>query len=356
MKILNESIDKKKSSGNFDLLPECPDDIYELSKIIVQNDKIKSYTHRKLSIDGRNQQKIGLILTIKLESFTADLENGILYAKGKVCAENEHVKLGSYHTLEIELDKKFSLYKDNWSKSDINILKEASKGSQNILLIIIYEKDAVLCLVGKNRIKIINKIDIKNKKFNNLITIISQNIDKVEFIILCSAINLLNDIKKFLLENIEKIKKQIKNPKINVKEKILDIKIPSEMKNFTNKQIVNYIFTDVEISKRFNNLKYITDIKEMSNYFLLFDRGNMDYLVGKKEIRESLDYGALDKIFFTDEFYRPHEIEKRRKIEDFCKILEISRVKIFIIPVNHLLGERLKEIGGVCGILKFLYK
>jgi len=91
MKILNEVIDKKRNSGKITMIPECLDDIYELTKIILVNDRLKSYTHRKLSLDGRNQQKIGLYLMIRLESYTVDLENGVLYAKGKVCEENEHV-------------------------------------------------------------------------------------------------------------------------------------------------------------------------------------------------------------------------------------------------------------------------
>ncbi|EEQ82783.1 hypothetical protein NCER_100450 [Vairimorpha ceranae BRL01] len=353
MKILNEVIDKKRNSGKITMIPECLDDIYELTKIILVNDRLKSYTHRKLSLDGRNQQKIGLYLMIRLESYTVDLENGVLYAKGKVCEENEHVKMGLYHTLEIEIDKKFTLQKDSWTKSDLSLLKELSKGSQNILFFVFYEKDCVICLVGKNRIKIINKLEVKNKKFNNLLNILILYLTKVEFVIICSVMNIVNDFKKFIESNSEFVKKI---GKINFNEKIFNIKLPGDMKNDTIKQIVNFILTDKDLSRRFNNLKYVLDLKEISKYFLEFDKGNYDLLVGKAEIRESLEYGALCKIFFTDEIFRPHCIDKRRKIDEFCKNLECNRVSIFVIPVNHYLGERLKEIGGVCGILKFVYK
>lgn len=94
----------------------------------------------------------------------------------------------------------------------------------------------------------------------------------------------------------------------------------------------------------------------MSNYFLQFEKGNYDYLVGKANIKESVEYGALDKIFFTDEVYRPFCVDKRKRLEEFCRDLENTRVKIYVIPVNHHLGEKLKEIGGICGILKFIYK
>ncbi|EQB60435.1 protein pelota [Vairimorpha apis BRL 01] len=266
MKILCDNIDKKKHFGSLDLIPESSDDIYEISKIIKPEDKIKCFTHRKLTIDGKNQQKIGLYLKIKVESFNVDLENGILYAKGRVCEENEYVKIGSYHTLDVELDKKFNIYKDSWNFYDIQLIKNCTNGSQDVLFYIFYEKCCVICLVGKNNIKIINKIEIKFLQFNR---------DKNRL-----------------------YKKMSKNQKINLKDFFLKL------------------------------------------FFLEFDKGNLDLLIGKNKIRESLEFGALEKIFFIDEIYKPNEIEKRKKWNFFVKILKITV---------------LKEFGGVAGILKFIY-
>ena len=39
--------------------------------------------------------------------------------------ENEHVKLGAYHTLEIELQRPFSLYKQSWDVLDLDRIKQA---------------------------------------------------------------------------------------------------------------------------------------------------------------------------------------------------------------------------------------
>lgn len=39
--------------------------------------------------------------------------------------ENEHVKLGAYHTLEIEQQRPFSLYKQAWDLLDLERIKQA---------------------------------------------------------------------------------------------------------------------------------------------------------------------------------------------------------------------------------------
>ena len=39
--------------------------------------------------------------------------------------ENEHVKLGAYHTLEIELQRPFTLYKQAWDLLDLERIRQA---------------------------------------------------------------------------------------------------------------------------------------------------------------------------------------------------------------------------------------
>lgn len=45
--------------------------------------------------------------------------------RGKNTTENEHVKLGAYHTLEIELQRPFSLYKQEWDLLDLERIQQA---------------------------------------------------------------------------------------------------------------------------------------------------------------------------------------------------------------------------------------
>ncbi len=39
--------------------------------------------------------------------------------------ENEHVKLGAYHTLEIEQQRPFTLYKQAWDLLDLERIRQA---------------------------------------------------------------------------------------------------------------------------------------------------------------------------------------------------------------------------------------
>ena len=45
--------------------------------------------------------------------------------RGKNVAENEHVKLGAYHTLEIEQQRAFTLAKHEWDRLDLDRIRQA---------------------------------------------------------------------------------------------------------------------------------------------------------------------------------------------------------------------------------------
>lgn len=45
--------------------------------------------------------------------------------RGKNMTENEHVKLGAYHTLEIEQQRAFTIYKQSWDALDLERIQQA---------------------------------------------------------------------------------------------------------------------------------------------------------------------------------------------------------------------------------------
>lgn len=45
--------------------------------------------------------------------------------RGKNLTENEHIKLGAYHTLELELNRPFTLYKQEWDSLDVERIRQA---------------------------------------------------------------------------------------------------------------------------------------------------------------------------------------------------------------------------------------
>lgn len=53
-----------------------------------------------------------------------NIEWGLLY-QGRNIEENQYVKMGAYHTLDLELNRKFTLKKDYWDAIALERVEEA---------------------------------------------------------------------------------------------------------------------------------------------------------------------------------------------------------------------------------------
>ena len=340
MQILRNNISK----GNYMVLSAtCSDDFYLLSTILIKGDKIRSKTNRKVSFDnGKTQQKIVCTLQIEVESVSADLDVGILYVKGKVCKENDYVSLGSYHTMNLELNHDFSIEKSSWSSLDINAIKEATKEEFKILFVIFYEKDCVLSAFGKSSSKILSKFESKSKNFAAIQNSLKSYVKTYKSIIIASNLKIGDEFSSYVN----------KNTKLAIKSLILS----NDYKNKTNTKVIEKLVVDPQFAQEFANITYIEDLKVFQQILPNIKNGDVMTFLGLKELKEVFDYGALDKLFMTDKMYRPATIDKRKEIEKIISEANSFRAKIYIIPIQNELGEELDALGGVAGTLLFNFK
>ncbi|ADM11270.1 pelota-like RNA-binding protein [Encephalitozoon intestinalis ATCC 50506] len=347
MKLEKNKIDQKCRSGSIKMTPEHQEDIYTLSSVIEVGDMVTSVTTRKIQIDGKTQHRVTLTLKIKVEAINVDLESSTIYLKGKTVLINEYVKLGSYHTIDITLGQPFSLEKDEWQEMSIRLLKEAAKPQLETAFVVFYEKECVVSIVTRSKISIVLKQEMKNKKFTNVIKTLEKYADKISLFVVASAFEIRNEFYKAVV-NSKELKK--------IQSSFCVVKVPPECRGCSNSKVINTILTDKDLSKTFQGVQYIDDLREVDNFFVKFAKGSDLVCIGMESIREAMDYGALDRLMITDEKMRPNDVEKRREMELFCREIQGMNCKISIVPVAHFSGEKLKEMGGICGLLKFSYR
>jgi protein pelota len=87
-----------------------------------------------------------LIEVVKIEY---DAEQCALRVKGKNIRENEHVRLGQFHTIELEKGRPFTIRKPHWDTIRLDILKELENPMSNaeVAVLVMQEGLANLCLI-----------------------------------------------------------------------------------------------------------------------------------------------------------------------------------------------------------------
>ncbi|KAJ3204598.1 hypothetical protein HK099_001083, partial [Clydaea vesicula] len=117
MKLIKRSIDRDKS-GYITLYAEDQEDMWHLYNLLQKGDSLKATTFRNVtsetSTGSTDKSQVRLTLTIEIEEIDYDAQGGVLRVNGKNIVENKFVKMGGYHTISIELNRNFTLGKQEW--------------------------------------------------------------------------------------------------------------------------------------------------------------------------------------------------------------------------------------------------
>ncbi|KAM5561851.1 hypothetical protein ABKV19_022442 [Rosa sericea] len=143
--------------GKVKMVPADSDDLWYVYNLIAPGDSVIAVTVRKVlregASGGRDAERVKLKLEIKVEEVADyDKVGNVLRIRGKNILENEHVKIGAYHTLELEPHRPFVLKKDVWDSLALHELNQACDpaASADLAVVIMQEGLAHILLVGRS--------------------------------------------------------------------------------------------------------------------------------------------------------------------------------------------------------------
>ena len=138
------------------MIPEDAEDMWHIYNLINPDDYLRASTIRKVTVESATgttgSNRVRTTLTIKVESVEYDNQAFILRIKGRNIEENQFVKLNQYHTLDLEVNRKFTLTKNNWDSVALQRLEIAFDPAQNadLAAIVMHEGLANICLINSS--------------------------------------------------------------------------------------------------------------------------------------------------------------------------------------------------------------
>lgn len=166
-----------------------------------------------------SSQRIRLTLQIEVEQVNFDPALCVLRIKGKNTMESPHVRLGAYHTLDLEMNRDFTLYKSSWDVMALERIETACNIAKRAELaaVVMQTGLAHLCLIKGHMTVIKAKIESSipkkragssahgksvEKFYENVVRSIKQHIDfkLVKCVLLASPGFVKEDFFKFMTE------------------------------------------------------------------------------------------------------------------------------------------------------------
>ena len=175
-------ISAKNGEGSVKLQAIEEEDIYHLYNLITIGDLLKGSTTRNVvttSLSGTtHKDRKRIEITLCVEEVDFDMEQCTLRVKGRNMAENEFMKMGQYHTVDIEVGQPITLEKQCWDTISLERLTEASDpaAKADMAAIVMQEGLAHVCLVTSSMTVTRSRIERRMPKKGQV-----EHIDHVTF-------------------------------------------------------------------------------------------------------------------------------------------------------------------------------
>jgi protein pelota len=380
MKLLKSQIEQKTGAGWATMLPEEPEDMWHAYNLIQEHDQIRAKAVRRVSkvsdSGSTSSQRIALDLTIVVTSTDFDIGSGQLHVSGRVAKENEHVKLGQHHTLDLELNRKFTLEKaDGWDSVALEQLKEACDNERRaeIWAVVLGEGTANICMITEHQTILRQKVEVAvPRKRRGGVDGHSKGMDRFFSTTLST---LLRQVDLPSTQQGKTLPLLLASPGFVASAFLAYIKAEATRTN--NKPLLaiiptiiiahsssahvhslNEILSSPAITTKLSDTKFAreTALMDKFNTLMRMDDGRAWY--GPREVERAVDKGAVGRgggvLMINNALFRAQNVQERRRwVKLVDRVREVEGGEVRVLSSLHESGKRLEGLGNVAAILTY---
>jgi protein pelota len=369
MKLVKKQISAKDGSGMVLLRPDTPEDLWHAYNLLQNGDLVRCTTHRKVvkeSTTGSvSSHKMRMMLTVALKQVDFDPVSLQVRLSGTVQQENDFVRLGSHHTLTLELNQNFSIEKSCWDQVFLDLLDEATHPEQQAEIAAVVLQGtglAHVCLVTGALTITKARIDVNipkkrtgssqhakatTKFFEAIYKAILLHIDftKVKCIVVGSPGFLANDWLEYT--KLESVRRNDR-PFIENKSKFVLCKASSG-----HKHALEEIFSDPTIAAQMTETKVAREVVILQKFMRLMDTDADRAYYGYDHVAKVDEQLAIDSLLVTDELFRASDVATRKRYVGLVESVRANGGQVYVFSSMHVSGQQLQQVSGIAAILRY---
>lgn len=360
---------EKDSSGVIGLIPDEAEDMWHAYNLIAVGDRLRATTIRRVQTESStgsvSSNKVRTTLTIQVEGVDYDTQACVLRIKGRNVQENQYVKMGAYHTIDLELNRKFTLSKDHWDFVALERIDLACDPTQHADLgaVIMHEGLCHVCLITASMTLVRAKIDMNvprkrkgycgqhdkgiMKFYDAIIQAILRhfNFDIVKCILLGSPGFVKDQFYEYMFNQATKNDLKIL---LDNKSKFLLVHSSSG-----HKHALKEVLSDPAVGSRISDTKASGEVKALDNFYNVLQNDPDRAYYGVKHVEKANDMLAIETLLVSDELFRAKEVAVRKQYVNLVESVKENGGDVKIFSSLHVSGEQLGQLSGVAAILRF---
>jgi len=368
MKLVHRDFEKD-GAGRLILIPEEAEDMWHAYNLIAEGDCVRASTIRKVTTESATgsttSNRVRTILTVRVEDIHFDTQACMLRLKGRNIEENQHVKMGAYHTIDLELNRKFTLQKAHWDSVHLDRIEQACDPSNHadIAAIIMQEGLAHICLVTSSMTIVRAKIDVPvprkrrgdvsqhekglTRFYDQIVQALLRhvNFDVVKAIIVASPGFVRQQFFDYMYQQAVKTDNKLL---FENKGKFVLVHSSSGYKH-----ALKEVLQEPAVLARLADTKATEEVRALEAFYKMMKNEQARAFYGPKHVFAAAEADAIEVLLLSDKLFRANNVAERRKYVDLVdKVRDVGGdVKIF--SSLHVSGEQLDQLTGLCAILRF---
>ncbi|KAI6085525.1 hypothetical protein F4821DRAFT_148156 [Hypoxylon rubiginosum] len=355
------------------LLPVEPEDMWHANNLIGPEDVVRAHAIRKVTTESKTgstmSERVHTNLTIRVTSTFFDPGASQLHVSGTVIVENNFVSLGQYHTLDLELNRPFTLWKKyGWDSVAKETLSDALKQDKDgaVAAVVMQEGIANICLITEYRTVLKQRVEstIPKKRsssneqdsgmkkfFEKTLSTLTRSMDFSipRPLLLASPGFVAGDFKKYISE--EGVRRADKIMMAMAKEATVVHSSSGHLHS------LNEILKSSEVMATMKDMKFSKETRFMDDFFdkLKKDDGRAWY--GTAPVEKAVREGAVGRgggvLLVNNSLFRSMDIATRRRYVAMVDKVKEDGGESRILSSDHESGQRLDALGGIAAILTY---
>lgn len=329
--------------------------------------------------------RIAMDLTIAVTSTDFDVGSGQLHVAGRVAVENEHVKLGSHHTLDLELNRKFTIEKngdgeggEGWDSIALEMLREACETERRAELwaVVMGEGIANICLITEHQTILRQRVEVPvPRKRKGGLDGHDKGMDKFYLTTLSTLLRHLDLSNASAAQQDKTVPLLLASPGFVAQSFLAYIK--AEATRTTNKPLLSLIpsilvahsssphvhslsevLSSPAITTKLSDTKYARETALMDKFMTLMRQDDGRAWYGPKEVEKAVEKGAVGRgggvLLISNALFRAQNVaERKRWVGLVDRVREVEGGEVRVLSSLHESGKRLEGLGNVAAILTF---
>ncbi|KAJ5933946.1 Translation factor pelota [Penicillium verhagenii] len=379
-------------SGTVTLFPEEPEDMWHAYNLVRPGDLLRASAIRRVTTTqetgSTSSARVHLNLEIRVKSLDFDPQSSQLHVSGQIVNETSHTKIGQFHTLDLELNRNFTLEKDvgsdgegvGWDSIAVEMLKDAvdegGKRRAEAVAVVMQEGLAHICFIGQFQTILKQKVEmsvprkrqgggdhdkgmgkfyrvtldtlLRQMEFNTSLTSGSNN-EAVKPVLLASPGFVAAGFHKF-------IQTEASTTTPALRRLLSSVVVVHSASGYMNS--LSEVLQSSAVKTLLADTKYARETRLMDEFLDQLRKETNKATYGPREVEAAVDQGAVGRgggvLIMSNRLFRSQDVAVRKRWVGLVdRVRDVEGGEVRILSSDHESGKRLEGLGGIAALLTF---